>query len=99
MRKLITCLIVVLVSFITSSSFAQEGVTVKVGGVDDTNFPQLTIQVNLQDANGLPVSGLSAEEMQVKVNDTPVSISSFQNITADELSISVVLVIEIGRAS
>lgn len=68
--------------------------SVEIVSVTDDNFPELTLLVNVRDEFGVPVSDLSSSDFVVSVDNAAASVQSIENITRDELAISVVLVID-----
>lgn len=68
--------------------------SVEIISITDDNFPELTLLVNVRDEFGVPISDLSSSDFDITVDDSAVTIGSLENITRDELPISVVLVID-----
>jgi hypothetical protein len=68
--------------------------SVEIVSITDDNFPELTLLVNVRDEFGVPVSDLSSSDFVVSVDSDAASVQSIENITRDELAISVVLVID-----
>ena len=82
---------------------AQEGpggepARMEIGGINREAFPELTLLVNVWDAFDIPVPDLTAEDFSITVDGTPVSILSVENVTGDELPISVVLVMDTSES-
>ena len=69
-------------------------VTVEIGSINDDDFPELTLFVNVRDQYGVPVPDLTIDDFQVLLGDESAQVLSVENITRDELPISVVLVID-----
>ncbi|RMG70588.1 MAG: VWA domain-containing protein [Chloroflexi bacterium] len=98
MKKVVFVLFIILLMASVLSVIAQENGDfdnrITINQIDDSLFPQLTLFVNVLDEFGVPVSGLTAADFSVSVDDEPVSILSVENVRDDNLPISVVLVID-----
>jgi tight adherence protein B len=81
-------------------SAAQDNppVRIEVGGINAENFPTLTLLVNVWDDYDVPVSGLTAADFQITADGATVPVVSVENITEDNLPISVVLVIDTSES-
>jgi VWFA-related protein len=93
---LVLALIVVPVGLV----FAQGGgpASIEIRSVADDALPQLTLFVNSEDAFGVPVQDLTAEDFTVTIGGTPAQITAVQNVARDNLPISVVLAIDTSES-
>jgi VWFA-related protein len=95
MRKKLLILFALLLPLIfVYGSFAQGQSTLNIGAINDEAFPQLEVLVNVQDSNGIPLTNLTAADFSVLLDGQPVPVVSVENITNNELPISVVMVID-----
>ncbi len=56
---------------------SQAAQTVRVGQVDISAYPRVTLYVDVLDANGNPVSGLKPADLQLSEDGTPVKIEEW----------------------
>ena len=93
-------LVLVLAWFPIRFSAAQNGTParIEVGGISTNSFPQLTLLVNVWDQYDIPVPGLETKSFAVTANGVPVPVLSVENITKDNLPISVVLAIDTSES-
>ena len=93
MRRSLFALLLFFSLFATTQLIgAQDGPapTVEIGGIGAENFPELTILVNVWDQFSVPVPSLTAEDFRVLIAGNEVPVLSAENITENELPISVV---------
>ncbi len=101
MRRYLSALFVlVLVVVPAGLVFAQGGepATIEIRSVADDALPQLTLFVNSEDAFGVPVQNLTAEDFTVTIAGAPARITAVQNVALDNLPISVVLAIDTSES-
>ncbi len=77
---------------------AQGGAAVEIGGVDTSQFPQLTVLVTIRDQYNVPVQNLTSTDFQMTVDGNAVQVVSVENITESDLPISVVLAIDTSES-
>ena len=77
MRKFPLVLLVVMLMILVSSSSAQQATSIEINSVNDDNFPQLELLVNVQDDIGAPVLNLTAQDFAVLLdNDSGQVVSA-----------------------
>lgn len=94
-------LLLILLAALGGAASAQEdgGITrVEIVEVVAEDLPQITLLVNVVDPYGVPVSGLGAEAFNITVDGQPATITAIENVTQDNLPISVVLVIDTSES-
>jgi VWFA-related protein len=72
---------------------AQEAPSLTVTTVDAAAYPQITAVVAAADANGVPVSGLTAEDFQAFEGETPLAVSGLQT---QRLPLAIAVVIDVS---
>ena len=77
---------------------AQEAVTVQIHGVDDSDFPSLTVFVSALDANGQPIAGLADDDFEVLEDGVPGTLLDAQPVVNTDLGIAVVLAIDVSAS-
>jgi VWFA-related protein len=103
-RSLLALLALVLfsASLLTWTRFgqAQESTPprIVINSIDDSDFPTLRLLVTVTDENRFPITSLAANDFGLKVNGQTQTISSVENITNENLAISVVLVIDTSES-
>src|SRR5690554_4495657 len=93
----LTILLLILIATLGGTVSAQDdegAARVEIVEIVADELPQVTLLVNVFDAFQVPVPGLTANDFAVTVGGEPATITDIQNITRDELPISVVLVID-----
>src|SRR5690554_2755525 len=93
----LTILLLILIATLGGTVSAQDdegAARVEIVEIVADELPQVTLLVNVFDAFQVPVPGLTADDFAVTVGGEPATITDIQNITRDELPISVVLVID-----
>src|SRR5690606_20781516 len=91
-------LIILLLILITAfggpvSAQDDEGIArVEIVEIVAEDLPQVTLLVNVFDAFEVPVPDLTTEHFAITADGQPATITDIQNVTRDELPISVVLV-------
>lgn len=90
-RKILFLTFILMLLMGTAS--AQEG-AVDIRTVNDDDFPTVELTVAVTDENGQAVTDLTADDFSLDLALTPQTIISVENITSNELPISVVLVID-----
>ena len=101
MRRYLSALFVLALIVVPAGLvFAQGGgpATIEIRSVADDALPQLTLFVNTEDAFGVPVQNLTAEDFTVTIEGTSARITAVQNVARDNLPISVVLAIDISES-
>jgi VWFA-related protein len=98
MRKFSLLLLVFMLIMLVSSSSAQQATSIEINSVNDDNFPQLELLVNVLDSIGAPVLNLAAEDFIVLLDNDFGQVLSVENITDNNLSIAVVLVIDTSES-
>ncbi|HML24930.1 MAG TPA: VWA domain-containing protein, partial [Aggregatilinea sp.] len=70
----------------------------EIGGINREDFPELTLLVNVWDAFNVPVPDLTADDFNITIDGSPATILSVENVTGNELPISVVLVVDTSES-
>ncbi len=88
--------VMALVIFATSGLTAQTpSPTLEVTGVDVSQLPTAVLAVNVTDSRSQPVNGLAPEAFTLSCNlPTPPQVVSVENVTAENIYLSVVLVLD-----
>ena len=78
------------------SAVAQQGdgLAIDVASVDGSRFPGVSAVVNVLDAKGRPVPGLSNESFSATVDGRPATIEGLQSVVDSQVSLSVVLAVD-----
>ncbi len=99
MRRYLSFFLIPLL-IVFQTALAQESIAalVEIGTINTENFPQITFSVNLQDEFHAPIANLTAEDFQVYLDGEVVPILSLENVTQNDLPISVVLVIDTSES-
>ena len=98
MRKYSLLPLVLVLLLLVSSGSAQQATSIEINSVNEDNFPQLELLVNVQDDFGTPILNLTAEDFVVLLDNDFGTVVSVENITDNNLSISVVLVIDTSES-
>jgi len=72
---------------------AQDSYAVSLAQVDTTRYPHVTLYVNVRDARGNPVGGLSKEQFRITEDGTPVEITDFAG-TGESRIVDIVFVFD-----
>lgn len=75
---------------------SQGGPQVTVVSVDNSNFPTLTLKLNVVDATGQPVRGLTPGAISVKEDQDDAEVVSVKDIEDTQQGLAVVLVIDVS---
>ncbi len=96
-RPLLTLLILGLLLLTANVALAQTGgPTLTLVSLDDSNFPTLTLRLNIVDPTGRPVAGLSAAAVEVLEDGAPAEVVSVRDVSDTQQAIAVVLVIDVS---
>jgi VWFA-related protein len=78
------------------AAMAQEanGPAIDVASVDTSRFPTVSAVVNVLDAKGRPIAGLSASTFSATVDGQPATIEGLQPVVDSQVSLSVVLAVD-----
>ncbi|MEL7234595.1 MAG: VWA domain-containing protein, partial [Chloroflexota bacterium] len=98
LRKVAVILVLSLLTIAPVLAFQKEGdspPTLEITGVNATDLPTVTVTANVVDSFGLPVRGLTADEFTLTGELADLGeIVTVENVTDDDLSFGVVLVID-----
>jgi len=72
---------------------AQGSYSVSLAQVDTTRYPNITLYVNVRDASGNPVGGLSKDQFRITEDGAPVEITDFAG-TGDVRTVDIVFVFD-----
>jgi len=78
------------------SAVAQDGsgLAIDVVSVDSSRFPSVSTVVNVLDAKGRPVPGLTNNSFTATVDGQPAAIEGLQSVVDSQVSLSVVLAVD-----
>jgi VWFA-related protein len=82
----------------TLPAFAQEenALTINIASVDDSDSANLSAVVDVLDAQGNPVNGLTVDNFQASLDDQPATISGLQSVVDTRSNLAVVLVVDVS---
>jgi VWFA-related protein len=83
---------------ISGPVLAQEGSSVQINALDDGDFPTLTVVASVLDANGRPVTGLTAEDFDVLEDGAPANLLDVQPVVNADFGIAVVIAIDVSTS-
>jgi len=93
LRWLILCSFLLVPVWVISAQETSPA-TVEIGNVDDTDLPTVNIFTTVIDENAIPILGLGVDDFEVLLGDDALTVTQVENITSDELPISIVMVID-----
>ena len=73
---------------------AQEPVTGRIEGVDDSNFPEVRAIVTLVDGSGRPIVDLSNDDFSVEETGMEAEAVNVETVLDQELGVAVILVVD-----
>lgn len=79
---------------VVSPALAQSGQIVQIHALDDSDFPTLTVAASVLDANGRPVTGLTADDFEVLEDGVPGTLLDVQPVVDTDVGIAVVIAID-----
>jgi len=99
-KRFVALCVVLCPALLVPFAVAQEEgpASIEIRGITDTNLPDLTLFVNVEDAFGVPVTGLTAEDFTISIDGAPARIVSVENVAQDNLPISVALAIDTSES-
>lgn len=87
-----SCVALVVLLTVSIGAFAEASVNINVSKIDSANFPEMSLEFSTWDGNGIPLTGLTTNEVSVQEDDgaefSPISLSTN---TAADLSVALVL--------
>jgi len=81
-----------------SPALAQSGQIVQIHALDASDFPTLTIAASVLDANGRPVTGLTASDFEVLEDGVPGTLLDALPVVDTDLGIAVVIAIDVSAS-
>ncbi len=94
MRWLVSGLLILGALWLTPSALrAQSAYAISLAQVDTTQYPVITLYVNVRDAAGQPVPGLRKEDMSITEDGKPVEMIDFAG-TGDARTVDIVFVFD-----
>lgn len=92
-RWMTLLLVFVLLGGGAPDAHAQGTHSVSLAQVDTTRYPNITLYINVRDASGNPVGGLSKEQFRITEDGAPVEITEFAG-TGDVRTVDIVFVFD-----
>ncbi len=79
-----------------SAAGAADELTIDIASLDDSQFPTVSAVVNVLDASGRPLPGLSRDSFRATVAGEAATISDVQTAVDSQVSLAVVLVVDVS---
>lgn len=70
--------------------------SVDIVSVDDSQYPSVSAVINILDAAGRPVPGLSADSFQVQIDGQPARVDNLRTAVDADVSLAVALVVDVS---
>lgn len=80
-------------AYVATAAAAQQQPALSITAVDPSGYPTITAVVTALDANGVPVSGLTAASVRAFEGDAPLTVTELET---ERLSLSVAVVIDVS---
>lgn len=90
------CLVALASGLLAPRTAATDELSVDIAGLDDSQFPNLSAVVNVLDAKGRPITGLSSDSFSANIQGQPVTIDSVRAAVDMQASLAVVLAVDVS---